>query len=370
MKKTIAVAGISALGLGLALGSASLASATEGPHVYVQDYIAACDQPDRTTQFILDALGAEGPTTYTISDGTPPAVVTVAAHSTDRSPVFSIPASGASYSITASTGQSWSFTAAADCPVVGPVVTDPAPEPSTDPAPEPSTPADPAPTDPAPVDPPVVVDPPVTTPGEKVDATVAWLMPEGSTVEQASYDQTLVGITDGDQLDAVAEALIAEACGIYQVDVYHGYIGDIDAVLADGVLTEGEDSALYVKHRFVEGTHCETTPPVVTPPTTEPPVVTPPTTPETPVTPVDETPVDQTPVTISPVLDAAPTAVVVKAAEVKAPVADGLAYTGSNPLALASGIGIALIIIVGGAAVIMVAKIRRANQIIDESAEI
>lgn len=346
------LAGASALVFGTALG----ASATGGSgQVYVQDYIAGCDQPNRTTQFVLDALGADGPTTYTISDGTPAAVVTVAAHSTDRSPVFSIPASGASYTVSASTGQSWSFSAAADCTT--PVTTDPEPTPvDPEPTPEPTQPVDPAPVDPTPAPEPETTPeptaPPTTEPAKKSTVTVAWLMPEGSTTDEASYDQTFVSITDGDQLDAVAEAIVAEACGVYQVDVYHGHLADIDAVLADLTLTKGEDSALYVKHRFVEGTHCETTPPVVTPPVVTPPVVTPPTTPETPVVdvPVDETPVTDVPVDVVPVVDTTP--VKVEAAKVEAaPVADGLAFTGTDDGIKYAGLAALLALLVGVPAV-------------------
>jgi hypothetical protein len=370
-------AGTVAVGLtsaGLVFGTAAAASATDGSgQVYVQNYSDSCEATDRVTQFVLDALGADTATTYTISDGTPPQVVTVAPHSTARSALFSIPASGAAYSITASTGQSWSFTAAADCkpvlvdpvvvaPPVDPAPVDPAPAPA-DPAPAdpaPSTdPVDPAPTDPAdPVDEgtgPVVTDPETETPdegtdgpttpapGEKVTATVAWLMPEGTKPGTVAYDQLLVSISEGDQLDEVSKAIIAEACaGEYQVDVYHGYIEDIDAVLADETLTKGEDSALYVKHRLVSGTEDCTVPPVDEPTTPEEPTV--------PETPVDEVPVTTpviVPVTIAPVVDATPVTFEAKPAAKHVSAAsstDGLAYTGSADVTgwIATGLALAL----------------------------
>jgi len=369
-------AGTVAVGLtsaGLVFGTAAAASATDGSgQVYVQNYSDSCEATDRVTQFVLDALGADTATTYTISDGTPPQVVTVAPHSTARSALFSIPASGAAYSITASTGQSWSFTAAADCkpvlvdPVVvappvdvPPVVTPPVTETPAPVDPAPSTdPVDPAPTDPAdPADPvdegtdPVVTDPetdapdegtdgPTTpAPGEKVTATVAWLMPEGTKPGTVAYDQLLVSIAEGDQLDAVSKQIVAEACeGEYQVDVYHGYIADIDAVLADDTLTEGEDSHLYVKHHLVSGSQDCSVPPV----TPEEPTV--------PETPVDEVPVTTpviVPVTIAPVVDATPVTFEAKPAAKHVSAAsstDGLAYTGSADVTgwIATGLALAL----------------------------
>lgn len=157
-RKIIAASTVAAAALGTSLFGATAAQATYG-HVGIQDYIVSCEKENRTAQFGLDALGADSSTTYTISDGTPGATVVVAPHSFDRSPVFSIPASGAHYTVIASTGQSWSFVAAPDCkPVIEtpvettpPVVTTPTEEPTTPvevPTDEPTTPTEGPSTDP------------------------------------------------------------------------------------------------------------------------------------------------------------------------------------------------------------------------------
>lgn len=148
-RHALAFTGLTAM---LVIGVAPAAFATNMPHI--QDYIDGPCEFERTSAFVADNSGNERPETYTISDGTPPYVVEVPAHAVIHSPKFSIPASGAHYTITAG-DQSWTFTAQPDSACPPPVTESPAPsttptappvtsEPSVPPVTdEPSTPAEP-----------------------------------------------------------------------------------------------------------------------------------------------------------------------------------------------------------------------------------
>jgi hypothetical protein len=330
-------------GLALAfVGAAQMpASAAEGHDVYVQNYSDSCELPNRTSQFVLDALGADTPTTYTLSDGTPPTTVVVAPHSVDRSPVFSIPASGASYTVTASTGQSWSFTAAPDCkPVVTePVVTEPVVVPPVD-----------VPAEPPVAVPPVVVPDPVPA---EVTVTNSFLLPDGGTPDNVTWPQ--------------AHVIDPTQCGTgwLQVDVWTGTQAEIDAILADGILEQGEDSHVIVDWLFVQQDECPvvvppvTEPPVVVPPVVEPPVIETPETESPDITPIDE--VGNQPA-ITPIVDVIEDEqpIVAKKLAVTTPVADGsLAYTGTDPLMIGSLIAAGLALIVG-TALLVVRRLRSA----------
>lgn len=107
-KKTLGIIGVAALGLAL---FPTAALATGVPHI--QDYIDGPCLHERTSAFVADNSGNPNPVTYKITDGTPPYIVEVPAHAVIHSPKFSIPASGASYTITAGE-QTWHFTAAPD----------------------------------------------------------------------------------------------------------------------------------------------------------------------------------------------------------------------------------------------------------------
>jgi hypothetical protein len=338
-----------------ALAFPTTAFATEGHEpavqpVYVQNYSDSCELPNRTSQFVLDALGADTPTTYTISDGTPPVTVVVAPHSVDRSPVFSIPASGASYQITASTGQTWGFTAAADCiPVVEePVVVTPAPTPTPEPTPEvPVEEETPAPETPA----------PTPEPEKEVKlTTVLWEVPGLGEDGDVTYPQKYITADAGGNLSAFDDSALLECDTTYQVDVYDDQHGDPADLWKDGVLTDGED-----KPYLVDGDNAKvfTTDECEVPPVTEEP---------THETPVDETPVT-TPVVDKPVVEEAvvvqtivpaKTPIVAKAATVPS---GSLAFTG--PLEVGTKAGLAGIALVAGIALTLFTALRR-RQVRDE----
>ena len=133
-----------------------------------------------------------------------------------------------------------------------------------------------------------------------------------------------------------------------------------------GYTVTAADQSWYFPALTAEECPVAEVPPVVVPPTDEP---TPPTetTPPTPTeTPVAPAPV-ATPGVAAPILvtDNAPAQ---RVAAVDTP--EGLAYTGSNPLQIGMGLGLGLIILVGGAALLMASKVRRANRVIDESRNI
>jgi hypothetical protein len=126
---------------------------------------------------------------------------------------------------------------------------------------------------------------------------VWWAMPDGGNASKVTWPQTYTPVEDFE-------------CGItYQVDTYPSEA--VPGLIADGILYEGEDSAVVVSWRFVL-MECAENPPTTTPPTTEPPTTEPPTT-EPPATeppatepPATEPPVVTPPVETPPVVDAPP----------------------------------------------------------------
>lgn len=91
-----------------------------------------------------------------------------------------------------------------------------------------------------------------------------WLVPAGVEFEVTDHPQS-----DGYRVgsDGFPQTLIDGAndipCGRYaQADVYQP--GTVGTIVADGVLTEGEDHSAVVSWRFVYGGDCEAAP---TPPT-------------------------------------------------------------------------------------------------------
>lgn len=92
-----------------------------------------------------------------------------------------------------------------------------------------------------------------------------WLVPAGVELEDTEHPQS-----DGYRVgsEGFPQTLIGGAADIpcgrtAQVDVYRP--GTVEAITADGVLTEGEDHAAVVTWRFVYGGDCESgaTPPVL-----------------------------------------------------------------------------------------------------------
>lgn len=127
--------------------------------------------------------------------------------------------------------------------VVEPVDPPPVDNPPVDEPPVDEPPVDNPPTDEPPVDPPVdeePVDPPVDV---VVTDEVWWELPDGGTPpDHVTWPQP---IADENALD----------CGVwYQVDTYD--VRDIPALIADGVLTYGEDFDVVISWRFVFGGEC------------------------------------------------------------------------------------------------------------------
>jgi hypothetical protein len=195
---------------------------------------------------------------------------------------------------------------------------------------------------------------------EKYDTTQTWYAPSPASVDDPfAVPQTLT---------------VLECGGIRQDDKYTIDTPELEKqyqdLIAGGVLnSKWEDAPFHPRGVVTALPDCA---PVVVPPVTEePPVVTPPVVePPVIVPPVVDVPVDETPVDTTPVVDVAPVAAApVEVAKVEAvqtdtkvleaaPVADSLAYTGTNEnLKLVWGVGIALAGL--GLILVLVARLRR-----------
>jgi hypothetical protein len=326
-RKLAAAGAAFTLAAGLTVAGATSASATEGhaPEPGIQDYIAACDVPNRTSQFVLDAIGMPEDVTYTITDGTPANVVTVPAGSTARSAVFSIPASGAHYTISTSAGKGWSFTAAPDCyPVV--VVPETTPEVPV----EEEKPAEPVLTpEPAP-EPPKTEEPVKEEPVKISFTTAIWEITKGLDKDGGvTYDQVFVTADSGADLNKFDGSTLLK-CGVsYQVDIYTDEHGNPATLWEDKLLKEGEDTKFMAQgfdnaKVFTTDKCKEGTPPVTTTP--DEPVI-----PNEPEAPVEEAP--ETPVTVIETAEqVTPVISVVKTVPVAQKAPESLAFTGSDSI--------------------------------------
>lgn len=200
-----------------------------------------------TTALTLALIG--GGTSAAFADDTTPSEVapsastpTTQAPTSPSEPVSPSPASGGDETSTSGTPTSTAS------PVVTPQPTEPTP--STNPAPVET----PSPTSEPEVPAPVSTTAPAPEPTVEVDAS--WLMPAGGTREHATYPQT---------------AYLEPVCGtgLIQHDHMVGTQSEIDAVLADGRLDEGEDYGLTVSWTFEDQVPCVVVPPKPTPTTTE-----------------------------------------------------------------------------------------------------
>jgi len=171
---------------------------------------------------------------------------------------------------------------------------------------------------------------------------VCWLLPDGGTADNVTWPQTYVS-------DCVPPCETTLQVDTYPVDA-------VPALIAAGILEQGDDYGIVTQWRFGAGADCPVAappvePPVVVPPV-EPPVVVPPV--EPPVTPPTEPPVVVPPVepptdepTVDPSPEPTPDTTVEPVVKPEArddirripdetvtaePVAEHLATTGGSPL--------------------------------------
>jgi hypothetical protein len=167
---------------------------------------------------------------------------------------------------------------------------------------------------------------------EPLVTEVWWALPSGGTESNITWPQTLASADSA-------------KCGItYQIDTYPA--DAVPGLIADGVLNQGEDSAVVISWRF-SFTPCSTTPPTTTTPTTTtPPTEEPPSTPPTSTS-------SPTPTVTTP-----PSTQTFRALDSSSPTpADQLAATGMREMFAVAGLAVVLAAI--GLGSFMIARRRR-----------